>query len=136
MPYAALLLMFRAPEVFINGPPVIDESRTMGTDNRLEALQVVETVKQAGRIFEDAQNHVWFVPTDHPIFSAVTMVAGPVSRQIEAGHLATGIDGTRRYAEVSPDGDRFLIEHSGADAIAKVDRWLANLFPDETELPV
>jgi len=28
-----------------------------------EALQVVETVKMAGRIYEDARNHIWYVPT-------------------------------------------------------------------------
>ena len=106
----------------------------MGTGHR-EALQVVETVKKAGRIYEDAPNHVWYVPTGHPIFSAVAMVAGPVSRQIEAGLLDTGIDGARRYAEVSEEGLAFLHEQRSSPEIASVDRWLVDLLPDEEELP-
>jgi len=106
----------------------------MGTAHK-EALQVVETVKKTGRIYEDLPNHVWYVPTGHPIFSAVAMVAGPVSRQIEAGLLDTGIDGPRRYAEVSADGLAFLEEQRGSPEIATVDRWLADLLPDDEELP-
>ncbi len=105
----------------------------MGTPHNPEALQVVETAKRAGRIYEDSQNHVWFAPTDHPIFSAVTMVAGPVSRQIEAGLLVTGVDGARRFAEVSPAGEQFLAEH--AEAVASIALWLAQLLPDEDEAP-
>lgn len=106
----------------------------MGTPHR-EALQVVETVKRAGRIYEDSRNHVWYVPTAHPIFSAVAMVAGAVSRQIAAGLLHTGIDGSRRFAELAPDGAALLDERHGSPEIADVDRWLADLLPEEEELP-
>ncbi len=95
-----------------------------------EALQVVETVKMAGRIYEDARNHVWYVPTTHPIFSALTMVAGQVSRQIESGTLSTGIDGARRYAEVSAAGEAFLAEFGGSSDIRTIDRWLTELLHD------
>ena len=105
----------------------------MGTENR-EALQVVETVKMAGRIYEDAPNHVWYVPTAHPIFSALAMVAGPVSRQIETGMLSTGIDGARRYAEVSPEGEAFLAKFGGSSDIRTIDRWLTELLHDGEDL--
>ncbi len=95
-----------------------------------EALQVVESVKMAGRIYEDARNHVWYVPTTHPIFSALTMVAGPVSRQIESGMLSTGIDGARRYAEVSAAGEAFLSELGNSTDIPTIDRWLTELLDD------
>lgn len=101
----------------------------MGTQHN-EALQVVETVKLAGRIYEDARNHIWYVPTQHPIFSALAMVAGAVSRQIEAGLLMTGVDGTRRYAEVSAAGETFLRKAGGSTDIRAIDRWLAELFLD------
>ncbi len=101
----------------------------MGIENK-EALQVVETVKLAGRIYEDARNHVWHVPTTHPIFSALTMVAGPVSRQIESGMLSTGIDGARRYAEVSAEGEAFLAEFGDSRDIRAIDRWLTELLYD------
>ena len=107
----------------------------MGTENK-EALQVVETVKMAGRIYEDARNHVWYVPTTHPIFSALTMVAGPVSRQIECGILPTGIDGPRRYAEVSAAGEALLAEFGGSSEIRTIDRWLTELLYDGDDLPV
>jgi hypothetical protein len=94
-----------------------------------EALRVVETVKLAGRIYEDARNHIWYIPTQHPIFSALAMVAGPVSRQIEAGLLVTDVDGTRRYAEVSPAGEEFL--RSSDDDLQATDRWLAELLLDD-----
>jgi hypothetical protein len=100
----------------------------MGTNS--EALRVVETVKLAGRIYEDARNHIWYVPTQHPIFSALAMVAGPVSRQIEAGLLTTDVDGARRYAEVSPAGEEFLARNGGDSDIRAVDRWLAELLLD------
>lgn len=93
-----------------------------------EALQVVETVKMAGRIYEDARNHIWYVPTHHPIFSALAMVSGAVSRQIEAGLLMTGVDGTRRYAEVSKAGETLLREAVANSDIRAIDRWLAELF--------
>ncbi len=93
-----------------------------------EALQVVETVKMAGRIYEDARNHIWYVPTQHPIFSALAMVSGAVSRQIEAGLLMTGVDGTRRYAEVSEAGETLLREAVANSDIRAIDRWLAELF--------
>jgi hypothetical protein len=48
--------------------------QSMGNEHK-EALQVVETVKLVGRIFEDARNHIWYVPTQHPVFSALAMVA-------------------------------------------------------------
>ena len=95
-----------------------------------EALQVVETVKMAGRIYEDARNHVWYVPTTHPIFSALPMVAGPVSRQIESGSLSTGIDGARRYAEVSAEGEAFRAEFGGSSDIRTIDRSLTDLLYD------
>lgn len=95
-----------------------------------EALRVIETVKLAGRIYEDARNHVWYVPTQHPIFSALAMVAGPVSRQIEAGRLHTGVDGARRYAEVSEGGEAFLREHGNGNEMAAIDGWLAELLQD------
>lgn len=101
----------------------------MGT-GQSEALQVVETVKMAGRIHEDARNHIWYVPTQHPIFSALAMVAGAVSRQIESGLLVTGVDGTRRYAEVSEAGETFLREAGGSSDIRIIDRWLAELLLD------
>ena len=101
----------------------------MGTENS-EALQVVETVKMAGRIYEDAPNHIWHVPTQHPIFSALAMVAGAVSRQIEAGLLLTGVDGTHRYAEISDAGERFLSEAVGSTDIGAIDPWLAKLLRD------
>lgn len=94
-----------------------------------EALRVVATVKMAGRIYEDARNHVWYIPTRHPIFSALAMVAGPVSRQIEAGLLDTGVDGPRRYAEVSDAGETLLSRHGDRDTGA-VDRWLTELLRD------
>jgi len=100
----------------------------MGTNR--EALQVVETVKLAGRIYEDARNHIWYVPTQHPIFSALAMVAGPVSRQIEAGLLTTDVDGTRRYAEVSQAGEEFLRQNGGDTDINAIDAWLAELLLD------
>jgi len=105
----------------------------MGTLNK-EALQVVETIKMAGRIYEDAPNHVWYVPTTHPIFSALAMVAGPVSRQIEAGTLSTGIDGARRYAEVSAKGDALLAGHGGDSDIRTIDLWLTELLFDSRDI--
>ena len=63
------------------------------------------------------------------------MVAGAVSRQIEAGLLVTGVDGTRRFAEVSPESEQFLREHRNAEAVTSIDRWLADVLPDEDELP-
>ncbi len=105
----------------------------METENK-EALQVVETIKMAGRIYEDARNHVWYVPTTHPIFSALTMVAGPVSRQIESGMLSTGIDGARRYAEVSAAGEALLSEFGGSSDLRAIDRWLAELLYDSEDL--
>jgi len=101
----------------------------MGNEHK-EALQVVETVKLAGRIFEDARNHIWYVPTQHPVFSALAMVAGPVSRQIETGLLRTGVDGARRYAEVSEEGNEFLRRTAGDSDIRAIDRWLAELLLD------
>lgn len=95
-----------------------------------EALQVVETVNLAGRIYEDARNHIWYVPTQHPIFSALAMVAGAVSRQIEAGLLMTGVDGTRRYAEVSEAGEAFLSEADSSSDIRAIHRWLEELLLD------
>jgi hypothetical protein len=105
----------------------------MGIEHK-EALRVVETVKMAGRIYEDSRNHVWYVPTPHPIFSALTMVAGPVSRQIKAGLLVTGveggrggIEGARRYAEVSEAGNVLLRTATIDSDIRAIDRWLQEL---------
>jgi len=98
----------------------------MATEHN-EALQVVETVKMAGRIYEDAPNHIWYVPTQHPIFSALAMVGGPVSRQIEAGLLNTGVEGAHRYAEVSEAGNEFLDDAGESTDVRNIDVWLAKL---------
>ncbi len=84
----------------------------------------------AGRIYEDARNHVWYVPTAHPIFSALTMVAGPVSRQIKSGLLVTGVEGARRYAEVSGAGNALLRTATIDSDIRAIDRWLEELLAD------
>jgi hypothetical protein len=104
----------------------------MGSEHR-EALRVVEIVKMAGRIYEDARNHVWYVPTSHPIFSALTMVAGPVSRQIESGLLVTGVEGARRFAEVSAAGTALLRTATIDSDIRAIDRWLQELLAGDTD---
>jgi hypothetical protein len=59
-----------------------------------------------------------------------------VSRQIEAGLLTTGVDGSRRYAEVSEAGEAFLREPGASSDIRAIDRWLAELLLDgEPNLP-
>jgi len=90
----------------------------------------VETVKLAGRIYEDVRNHIWYVPTQDPIFSALAMVAGPVSRQIEAGLLVTDVDGARRYAEISDAGEEFLRGNRDDSELHTTDRWLVELLVD------
>jgi len=101
-----------------------------------ESLQVLLTVRRAGRIFEDARNHVWFVPTRHPIFNAVTMVAGPVSRQIANGYLSTGVEGTRRYAVLAPEGRAFLSRYGRDARRMATEAWLTELLPEPDEIAV